>query len=138
MKIVENQSGSLQLHGMTDHSLLKFVGTCGTFLLGKPRQVKLWKNTATKSVPFTRSVKRPVNIEEYSAHANKVDVHNQLRQGLLSLERVFDTHRWELRTFVSLFGMTITDAYLAMSYFGSYRRNTPSFWQFITSLVDGL
>lgn len=121
-----------------DHSLLKFVGTCGTSLFGKPRQLKLWRNKADRSEPFTRTVMRPVNVEEYSAHANKVDMHNQLRQGVLSLERVFDTHRWELRTFVSLFGMTITDAYLAMSYFGSHRRRTPPFQDFITSIVEWL
>jgi len=121
-----------------EHKELNYIGTCGSSLSGQPRKIQLWKNTATKSVPFYWNVKRPMNIKEYSDHAGKQDVHNHYRQGILALEGAFRTRRWELRTFVSLFDMAVTDAYLAFRHFGHYLARTPSFEKFIKGMAQWL
>ena len=125
--------------GWKDHRLLKYISTAGTSLPGQPRKLRLWKNNATKSVPFTRHVRRPKLVEDYSKCAGKQDEHNQFRQGTLRLEKVLSTHRWEVRTFVSLFGMSVTDAYLSYRHFGSHRGDKPfGFERFVQEISKWL
>lgn len=102
-----------------DHSVLRFISTCGTTLLGQPRQKVMWRNDATKSHRHIRSIQRPTTVEEYSKVASAVDLHNQYRQGTLELERCVRTNRWEIRTLTSLFSMAVTDAFFAQRYFGN-------------------
>lgn len=71
---------------------------------------------------FTASVSRMMSDEkwkqrlpwvnlEYVLGAPAVDVHNHFRQGILALERAIRTHKWPLRIFLTLFGMSVTNAY---------------------------
>lgn len=124
--------------GWQDHRLLKFISTCGSSLDGDARQLKLWRNTATKSEAFTRTVKRPRIVQDYSKSAGKQDEHNAYRQGKLRLEKVLTTQRWEVRTFVSLFGMSLTDAYLSCQHFGSSSNGASGFEKFLEHITKWL
>ena len=51
-------------------------------------------------------------IRAYKAGANVVDVHNQIRQGTIALERAYKTKSWLRRVIATLVSMCATDAYL--------------------------
>ena len=76
----------------------------------KPRTFLAADNTVQHgyvSVPQTHV------IREYFRAANRIDIHNQYRQGILAIERTWKTKSWELRIFQSVMGMILVNAYLA-------------------------
>ena len=63
-----------------------------------------------------RRVERPDCISKYFRHANAIDRHNHIRQGLLRLEELWLTkNRW-FRIVTTVFGMTVVDCYLALRF----------------------
>ena len=64
----------------------------------------------------TLSIPQPLIVERYYNAANTIDMANQLRQGLVQIERVWKTKSWERRIFQSVMGMHAIDAKLAFEY----------------------
>ena len=62
------------------------------------------------------AVPQTLLIREYFRAANRIDIHNQYRQGLLAIERTWKTQSWELRLFQTVMGMTLVNGYLAFKY----------------------
>ena len=93
---------------------VKFIiSTAGTNTVAKPHQrlryrmladgqcESFYKNTITSAVPF-----------EYFSYAQKIDVHNHRRQGILALERIIHTKDWSFRIICTALGMILVDAYM--------------------------
>jgi hypothetical protein len=62
------------------------------------------------------AVPQTLLIREYFRAANRIDIHNQYRQGLLAIERTWKTKSWELRLFQTVMGITLVNGYLAFKY----------------------
>jgi hypothetical protein len=60
-----------------------------------------------------RPVLRLAVLSRYFSYANVVDVHDQMRQGILDLEYTWVTQNCWFRIATTLLGMTVTDAYIA-------------------------
>ena len=69
--------------------------------------IATWKdengNTCIREVP------RPHVCSKHCAHCNTIDIHNQGRQGDLSLESHWVVRSGHFRLVTALFGMTVTD-----------------------------
>ena len=77
---------------------------------GSPYEA-IWRNELGS---YTNShIPRPQCCAEYFKTANKVDRHNQVRQKELRLEKVWVTRCGYFRLFTTVFGITVTDAWLA-------------------------
>jgi hypothetical protein len=57
---------------------------------------------------------------EYASNAQKIDVHNHRRQGVLAIERNLKTNDWSVRLISTVLGMILVDAY------GMYRHENES------------
>jgi hypothetical protein len=81
-------------HGRTRYRLLS-DGTCQQFS----------KFTNISAVPY-----------EYFSNAQKIDVHNHRRQGVLAMERCIGTHSWSFRIITTVLAMCMVDAYMMYKY----------------------
>ena len=61
-------------------------------------------------------VPMPQVVKKYYEASNVIDVHNQYRQGLLAIERVWATHSWKLRLFQTYMGTLLVNAFLGYRY----------------------
>jgi hypothetical protein len=61
-----------------------------------------------------RKVPRPACLSDYFEKSNAVDIHNQMRQGILGLEENWVTHCGFFRIMCSIFGMCVIDTKEAM------------------------
>ena len=68
-----------------------------------------WKG----EIKYKKQVKRPDVVQKYFAAAPSIDIHNQIRQGMLSLETALRTQKWEVRGFSTVLGMALVDSYKA-------------------------
>ena len=96
--------------------------TCGEAKPGPPHiKTRYRKNSVTeRSETYTLEVPRPEAYCLYFDVAQKVDVHNHYRQGLIGVEEVWGTTTWWHRIEATVLGMITTDAYLAIRHFGNY------------------
>ncbi len=96
-------------------TILFFVLTknAGTTQLGEPYHMKY---TDSYGNVCTRYVDRPDVISNYFAHSNTIDVHNQLRQDSLKLEKKWITQDPFFRLSTTLIGINVTDTYLLANY----------------------
>lgn len=95
--------------------VLCFLATksAGTTKAGTPYIAKFpdsMGNTCERAVP------RPTVISEYFADSNKIDIHNQVRQGELKLEKRWKTKDCWFRLDTTLIGMIVTDAWKAFKH----------------------
>ena len=90
-----------------------FTENAGTTEPGDPYVVKYMDEKGARQ---TRHVSRPHIISAYFDIANKVDIHNQYRQGDLSLEEYWETKDPYFRILTTFIGFTVTDAFLAFKY----------------------
>lgn len=74
------------------------------------------------SVPFEKHTPITDIPYEYFDNAQKVDVHNHRRQGILALERKIPTQKWSFRLVCTVLGMIMVDAYM-MYHSESMRRS---------------
>jgi hypothetical protein len=75
----------------------------------------------------------PRVLQLYFKSTNAIDVHNHPRQGILRMEDAFGSRDWTMALYSTLFGMIVTDAFLA---FGMLRRNSaPSVKEFALVLA---
>lgn len=58
-------------------------------------------------------IKRPKMIEDFFEFFSVIDVHDHLRQGSLRMEEAWKTKNWVHRLFATMFGIILTDCYLA-------------------------
>jgi len=68
-------------------------------------------------------IKRPKMIEDFFEFFSVIDVHDHLRQGSLRMEEAWKTKNWVHRLFATLFGIILTDCYLA---YNLYHTNSSS------------
>ena len=55
-------------------------------------------------------------IREYFRTANRVDIHNQYREGILGIERTWRTKNWNLRLFQTVMGKILVNALFAFKF----------------------
>ena len=99
--------------GWHDHHYKCYVTTHGHTRPGKPAPKKrqdLEGRNVSKDVP------RPHILAKYQEEMGHVDRHNQYRQGMLHLAKIWKTKRWQTRVQFELLGLTIVDAFLACRY----------------------
>ena len=77
---------------------------------GVPYEAK-WKDDNGNTM--SRDIFRPEIVSKYFTKSNKLDVHNQSRQGDLHLEKNWVTNDGFFRIATTLFALTITDAWKA-------------------------
>ena len=70
----------------------------------------------TTTVQYTKMIPRPLIVEKFFEFFSSIDVHDHYRQGSLAIEREWITHTWWHRTFGTIFGICVVDAYLAYRY----------------------
>jgi len=120
MKEFATEKGSYPIlaTGWNDGRIQTIVSSCGKANLeGEPKTKREKESKARKSTPASAPIPRDAITAEYHSNCNGVDVHNHHRQRTLALEDRIKTRCWRFRGFCSIFGIAITDAYLAHSYF---------------------
>ena len=102
-----------------------FLGTwnSGSSTLGEPYIAK-WPDKLG-NVKY-RKVDRPDAVSRYFKRSNMIDRHNQLRQSELALEQLWLTKDPWFRINTTVFGMTVTDAYLLAKYSSSTKSGIKS------------
>ena len=65
---------------------------------------------------YKKTIPRPLIVEKFLEFFSAIDVHDHYRQCSLAIEREWITHTWWHRTFGTIFGICVVDAYLAYRY----------------------
>ncbi len=130
-----------------DHKISTLIASRGTTTTinaakRKRHRVELIDNELVDTIT-EYEVNRPHIAEIYYSYYNAVDVHDHLRQGSLSMETTWKTRKWVHRIFATVFGMIITDCYLAYAYenkiFSDKNDNIAScFYKFVDKLANQL
>ena len=89
------------------------VVMAGTTLAGDPHWKRRWRVENGREIKYKKKVKRPDVVQKYFAAAPSIDIHNQMRQGVLSLETALRTQKWAVRGFSTVLGMSLVDSYKA-------------------------
>lgn len=99
---------------------LLLISSYGSMLPGK-EHVKTWQvNKADGSIEILRlSTPQPQMHEVYRTWMNVVDVHNKLRQGVVSMADVWHTTSWAERHFAEGLGLWEVNVYKTLIYFYS-------------------
>ena len=113
------------------------ICTCSTTLPGKGHFKRRWTVHEDGSATSYRvGIPRPNCHDDYFSGAQKIDVHNHLRQGSLKCDER-PTHRWEIRMFQTILGMCEVDAYLAYKHFCPQQADRPH-KSFLKRVILGL
>jgi hypothetical protein len=98
-------------------TILFFILTknAGATQLGEPYHMK---HTNSYGNVCTCNVNQPEVILNYFAHSNTIDVHNQLCQDLLKLEKKWIMQDPFFHLGTTMIGINVTDAYLLANYHG--------------------
>ena len=124
---------SLIALGWKDKTIKTFISSCGTTLPGEPHV----KYRYTKDGDLaTSEVQRPQLVSQYFSAACKIDVHNHLRQGLLSIEEAWITQTWWHKLAATFFGIIVTDALLAFNY--EHSTSPMTIYDFANDLASSL
>ena len=93
-----------------------FISTAGSLANGRPCVRDRWTqvDTTPNAPPVLKTIiiPQPKAAETYYKACAKIDQHNRCRQASLQLEKKIHTHDWSRRVNMSLFGITIVDAWL--------------------------
>jgi hypothetical protein len=96
------------------------ISNCSTLKEGEPAKKKRHRKVEVDGRKecriFFKEVRRPQMVQDVFKCFSAIDVHDHYRQGSLKLEVSWKTTKWWHRVFCTLFGMTITDAFLASRY----------------------
>ena len=112
---VQSQKDSYPLIacGWWDKKLKMFIATAGSNLTAQPHQRIRYRlkedGTSERFIKTTNITSVP---HEYFSFAQKVDVHNHRRQGILAMERAISTENWAYRLICTLLGTIAVDSYL--------------------------
>ena len=103
-----------------DRKAKTMIATRGTTSPGnpsqRPRHRKVIKNGTFVTIQYSKSVKRPVMVEQFFNSFAAVDIHDHLRQRSLGMEREWLTHMWWHRLYATLFSVSVVDAYLGYKF----------------------
>ena len=95
-----------------------FISTCSSLEEGTKISRMRWtqadKRLNAEPERQERNISQPKAAEMFYTAAGKIDQHNRHRQDSLRLERKLQTTDWSKRVNITLFGMTVVDAYLLM------------------------
>jgi hypothetical protein len=138
--VLECEGKDMWAIGWHDHHFKCYVTTHGHTRPGKPAPKKrqdLDGRNVSKDVP------RPHILAKYQDEMGHVDRHNQYRQGLLHLAKIWKTKRWQTRVQFELLGLTIVDAFLACRYSMPKWKHDQSdedsiFWKFVCTVITQL
>ncbi|AYV87237.1 MAG: bifunctional aspartate aminotransferase [Sylvanvirus sp.] len=96
-----------------DKKVKFFISTAGTNGIAQPhRRVRYRLLDDGSSQRIEKTTKISATPHEYFSFAQKVDVHNHRRQGILAMERKIPTRNWAFRLVSTLLGMIMVDAYM--------------------------
>ena len=106
---------------------LLLVGTHSNLLPGR-EHVKVWHSNLTDGTTqyYKKVTKQPEMHQIYREHMNHVDLHNKLRQGVVSMADVWQTTSWVERHFAEGLGLWEVNVYKALQYF------QPAKWKHIS------
>ena len=109
----DGQEWELLAAGDKDKQPMCLLGTAGTSTMGEPMVRKYSTQRADGTIGCIERTLEQWNIHALYRHFfNVIDMHNAKRQGGTSFEDAWKTHRWWLRDFQILFGMSEVNAYL--------------------------
>ena len=95
-----------------------FISTCSSLEEGtsicRTRWTQTDKTVNAEPVRQDRNIPQPKAAEMYYKAAGKIDQHNRHRQDSLRLERKLQTTDWSKRVNITIFAMTVIDAFLLM------------------------
>ena len=74
-------------------------------------------------------------IREYYRSVNRVDIHNQYRQGIWAIEKTWKTRSWNLRLFQTVIGKILVNALFTFRFVNG---NTPSLHDFTNLVAQAL
>ena len=98
----------------------------------KTRHVKLGDGNIARR---TLEIPQPSIVQRYYRAANKIDIANQYRQGVLGIERIWNTKQWKCRLFQTFLGICFCNAYSAYRHF---EKEDMSMEFFTVQVVEGL
>ena len=108
-----------------DKAPMALIGTAGTTLMGKTLERNYTVRKADGLTQPVQVILEQWNIHElYRAHFNTVDKHNAKRQGPQCLEDTWKVHKWWVRDFQMLFGMSEINALLCWRKFKHGQQDT--------------
>jgi len=106
--------------GWGDKRLKTIVTNRRTTIPGNPsirqRHRVVQDDNSRRTDRYTLEIKRPQAIEIYFKYFNTIDFHDHLRQGSLRLEQYWKTKKWWHRVFAVVFGIIVTNSFLAYKY----------------------
>lgn len=104
-----------------------FISTAGSNGPAPPHCRTRYRQLADGSTQrYEKSTPISLVPYEYFSFAQKVDVHNHRRQGILAMERAIETRKWAFRLVCTLLGIIMVDAYkMYQSELRSYGSPTP-------------
>ena len=94
-----------------------FISSAYNMNLGDPCVRRRWRqidDVSTNADPsrMELSIDQPIICEKYYSACGKIDSHNRCRQDDMNLEKKIETNDWSKRFNMSIFGMTVVDAWL--------------------------
>ena len=96
-----------------DKNTKHLISTAGTNAVAPPhRRIRYRLQDDGTSQRFEKTAKTSAIPHEYFSFAQKIDVHNHRRQGILALERKISTRSWSFRLISTVLGMIMVDAYM--------------------------
>jgi hypothetical protein len=121
----------------SDRKRKDIVATCGTTVPASPHRKKRWiTHDDGRYETYYKEVDRCHIVQEYFGGAQKIDVHNHLRQSGLNLESI-RTQSWYTRFFCTWLGMIEVDAFLAYQRF-TFGHEAVTHKDFVKELADAL
>ena len=122
--------------GWHDIKLKTIIGSCGVTTRGpdavKTRHRRVFENGQEITQRYERHVPRPQIVKQFFDIFGEIDHHDHLRQGSLALEEVWQSHCWWHRIFATIFGVIVTDCWLA------YKHNNMRFNRQVATYAEFL
>ena len=115
----DEETGTLLLAFVwVDRDRRYFISTCSSLDAGtqilRTRWTQADKGVNAEPERQERQIAQPKAAETFYMAAGKIDQHNRHRQDSLRLERKLQTTDWSKRVNVTIFAMTVIDAFLLM------------------------
>ena len=113
-----NRSVTIQAAGHNKKVPLLLVASHSSMLAGE-EHTKVWHNNLADGTTqyYKKVTAQPQMHALYRRHMNSVDIHNKLRQGVVSMADVWQTTSWVERHFAEGLGMWEVNVYKALQYF---------------------
>lgn len=96
-----------------DKKVKYIVATAGSNATGPPHgRIRYRLKDDGTSERYEKYTNTSMIPHEYFSFAQKIDVHNHRRQGILALERAIPTRSWAFRIIATVLGIIMVDAYM--------------------------